>query len=164
MSLDTLVDIATLGAVVFAGLSALYAGRAFKAQTRAANTGYILSLTKEIGNAWEDYITHSGDNEEFYFGQLMALYETACFLINHRLVGKDVVVLLETPIVEVLVKLLEDPATRSKVKDLVSGPETHQEIIAFLDTRQDQFQEQKEYLSEIKLNRQERLEGKHDSC
>ncbi len=116
-------------------------------QARSRDFQSYVELLRLIDKAWENYITNSNkDHHRFYFGQLLTVYESACFLSNENITGKRVKDFLDQHLVEIILNMVTDKRTLAEVQEIRSSPDTYAEIIKFSKKHQAKFGSQWEYM------------------
>lgn len=123
---------ATVVAAVIGVGALLFAAMQVKHQSGARDFQAFIELQRSIDGALESYFTCKIDGDRlFYFGQLVATYESACYMFNHNVVGVKVQGLLKDHIIEVLSEFIRHPETLRTMKEIRSGEETYAEIVGF---------------------------------
>jgi len=122
-----------------------------KAQSDAVDLQNLYKVMGEINNGWEKLQLCDAEHWEFYFGQLLASYELACYVANRGIIGKAAVEPLRDQIVEVLLNLVTDKVLLTKMKAVASGEHTYKEIIQFSKTHKKAFEDQWQYIQEAGL-------------
>lgn len=131
-------------AIAFGAL--LFARSQVAHQAGARDFQAFIELQRDVGTAWEKYKFSSDDTRQFYFGQLIAVYESACYMFNHGIVGEKVQGLLRDHVIEVFADFMRDPNTLGMLRQNSSGADTYGEIIRFFAKHKQRYHEHWAYL------------------
>ncbi|WP_420429910.1 hypothetical protein [Kordiimonas sp.] len=133
MSWDIAANIATVFGIPFAIVGLGFTAYGIFQQRKSSDVASILELNRDIDSAWERYRGAEAGKDEFEFGQILVLYETMCYLFNKGLVGRSVIELLKTHIIEVIAYFTQDETAMSLMVKSISGRNTFSEINKFID-------------------------------
>ena len=121
-----------IGGVWFAAFS-------LRAQRKSNDVASILELSRDLDMAWERYLSKNERDDDFEFGQILVLYETACYLFNHNLVGMSVQSFMKDHIIEILAHFFTDDQRMARMNALISDQKTFCELTKFREKYNDEF-------------------------
>lgn len=102
-------------------------------QSNSRDFEAFVELLRDINAAWEKVQTSDLQHREFYLGQLIALYEAACYVFNRGVVAELVIGLFKPHIIEVFEKFSQDQVMLALMNKITSGENTYSEIAAFFE-------------------------------
>lgn len=115
-----------------AALAALGLGYyTFSKQKTSSDIQAVLSIFNRINEYW-DKVANNCALKDYYLGQILVYFESACFLANNNIISDQAFRCVSDHIYEVWVKLNESEESRERVDSFVSSPTTYCEIKQFV--------------------------------
>lgn len=140
---------ATLLASIVASITLVFVYWQLRQQGASRDAASLLELQREIAAHWTRMRNCEPEDWEFHFGQLLSLYETACYLSNSRVLSRRVDGILKDHIIEVLVRITSDERTLAIMKKISSGSDTYKEIIRFFRRHRRSYEKHWNFLQQV---------------